>query len=55
MNKKGYMNIYDLIKKSTTSLTLDLFEAEVAHGAIIIDSRKVSEYIDKGIIPGSVW
>ena len=54
MNKEGYANVIELVKKATTPLAFDKFNAEVEKGAIIIDSRKVEDCETVGLIPNSI-
>jgi rhodanese-related sulfurtransferase len=54
LNKQGYENITDIIKRGTQAFTPDVFETVASEtGALILDTRK-AEVFAKGFIPNSI-
>jgi glyoxylase-like metal-dependent hydrolase (beta-lactamase superfamily II)/rhodanese-related sulfurtransferase len=54
LNKTGYQCIDDIIKKGTTPLSVEAFEAANAEtDALLLDTRNEADFV-KGFIPGSV-
>jgi glyoxylase-like metal-dependent hydrolase (beta-lactamase superfamily II)/rhodanese-related sulfurtransferase len=54
MNQLGYDSYDDVLLKGNRSLTLDEFNSEVENGALILDVRTQSEFI-QGFIPNSLF
>ena len=53
INKTGYDSIDDVLERGQKALSLEQFEAEVANGALILDTRHSRTFIT-GFIPGSM-
>lgn len=54
MNKNGYANIDTVLENGSSALSLDDFNTEISHGAIILDVRPQKEFI-QGFIPNSLF
>ncbi|MCT4624900.1 MAG: rhodanese-like domain-containing protein, partial [Schleiferiaceae bacterium] len=54
MNKMGYENIDEVMERGVKALDVEAFKAEVANGAIILDTRKPAEFV-KSFIPKSLF
>jgi glyoxylase-like metal-dependent hydrolase (beta-lactamase superfamily II)/rhodanese-related sulfurtransferase len=53
INREGYDNIDDIIRKGTERLSIEEFKNLVDHNAIILDTRN-SDKFTKGFVPGSI-
>lgn len=53
INKNGYTTIDTIITRNTRNLTVQEFKAEVAAGALILDTRSADDF-EKGFISGSL-
>lgn len=53
INKNGYDNIEDVMKRNMKALTPDEVKKEIANGALVLDTRS-SDLFAKGFIKGSV-
>ena len=54
LNKKGYESFDDVLAKGSKELTLSEFQSEAKSGALILDVRHQSEFIN-GFIPDSLF
>ncbi|MFZ5554730.1 MAG: MBL fold metallo-hydrolase [Bacteroidota bacterium] len=54
LNKSGYDSIDEVMQRGVKALTLDEFAQEVAHGALILDTRNKTLFAQE-FIPGSVF
>jgi glyoxylase-like metal-dependent hydrolase (beta-lactamase superfamily II)/rhodanese-related sulfurtransferase len=54
INKTGYESLDHIKSEGLKPLTLDEFEAHIANGALILDTRNNKEF-PKGFIPGSIF
>ncbi|MCH2228989.1 MAG: MBL fold metallo-hydrolase [Crocinitomicaceae bacterium] len=54
MNKMGYDSFDDVLSKGNKSLSIEEFNREVKDGALILDVRPQSDFID-GFIPNSLF
>ena len=55
MNKTGYDNIDDVLKKGSVALDIETFEAMANHeGALVLDTRHQDDFV-KGFIPNSIF
>jgi len=53
LNKEGYDNIDDVLKKNTKALTVAEFAAEMAKGALVLDVRSADDF-EKGFVPTAI-
>lgn len=53
LNKTGYASIDEVMKSAQNGLTLDQFNAQVDAGALVLDTRHQSQFVE-GFIPGSI-
>jgi hydroxyacylglutathione hydrolase len=53
INKNGYDNIEEVMKRNLQPLTLEQFKIETASGALILDTR-IPDNFEKGFIKGSL-
>ena len=53
INKEGYDNIDELVAKGTKDLSIDEFKDLVRQDAIIVDTRKATDFTN-GFVPGSL-
>ena len=53
LNKTGYASIDEVMKSADNSLSLEEFNAKVDAGALILDTRHQSQFVE-GFIPGSM-
>lgn len=53
LNKSGYQSIDKVMESAERSLTLDQFNAQIEAGALVIDTRHQSKFVE-GFIPGSL-
>jgi hydroxyacylglutathione hydrolase len=53
LNKEGYDNIDDVLKKNTKALTVTEFETEMAKGALVLDVRSADDF-EKGFVPTAI-
>jgi hydroxyacylglutathione hydrolase len=53
LNKEGYDNIDDVLKKNTKALTVTEFETEMAKGALVLDVRSADDF-EKGFVPKAI-
>jgi len=53
LNKEGYDNIDDVLKKNTKALTVTEFAAEMAKGALVLDVRSADDF-EKGFVPTAI-
>jgi glyoxylase-like metal-dependent hydrolase (beta-lactamase superfamily II)/rhodanese-related sulfurtransferase len=54
MNKAGYESIDTVLERGTHALDVAHFKAEIAKGAIVLDTRK-EKYFESAHIPGSLF
>ncbi len=55
MNKTGYDNIDDVLKKGSVALDIETFEAMANHeGAMVLDTRHQTDFV-KGFVPNSIF
>ncbi len=54
LNKSGYDNVNEVVSKGNTPLSLEDFKAEIANGALVLDTRK-PQVFNKGFVPGSLF
>lgn len=53
INKEGYDNIDDVIRKNKNPLTVDAFKKEFNSNTVVLDTRNPDDF-EKGFIPGSI-
>jgi hydroxyacylglutathione hydrolase len=53
LNKNGYTQYDEIVKKGITPLTVSEFEDYMAKGAVVIDSR-IPDFFELGFIPGAI-
>lgn len=53
LNKEGYDNIDDVLKKNTKALTVAEFAAEMSKGALVLDVRSADDF-EKGFVPTAI-
>lgn len=53
INKQGYSNIEEVVKRNSVPLSLTEVENLIAQGSMVLDTRITDEF-EKGFIPGSV-
>ena len=53
INKNGYENIDEVMKRNTLALSVADCKKEIAKGALVLDTRKADDF-EKGFIKGSV-
>ena len=53
LNKKGYANIDDVLKKNTKALSVAEFELQINNGALVLDVRSPDDF-EKGFVPNAI-
>jgi hydroxyacylglutathione hydrolase len=53
LNKEGYSNIEDVLKKNTKGLSVSEFEAQMNAGALVLDVRSPDDF-EKGFVPNAI-
>jgi glyoxylase-like metal-dependent hydrolase (beta-lactamase superfamily II)/rhodanese-related sulfurtransferase len=53
LNKKGYANIDDVLKKNTKALSVSEFESQINGGALVLDVRSSDDF-EKGFVPDAI-
>lgn len=53
INKEGYDSLQDVLAKGMNPLSIEEFKGEMKSGAVILDTRKATEFT-RGFIPGSI-
>jgi glyoxylase-like metal-dependent hydrolase (beta-lactamase superfamily II)/rhodanese-related sulfurtransferase len=53
LNKKGYDNIDEVLKKNTKGLSVSEFEAQINNGALVLDVRSPDDF-EKGFVPNAI-
>ena len=54
MNKTGYDNLEDVVRKGSKALSVSEFKQKIADGALVLDVRTQADFI-KGFIPNSLF
>jgi hydroxyacylglutathione hydrolase len=54
MNKKNTDDLSEVLKRSLNPLTVRQVQDLIAQGAIVVDCRDIKEFLQTGIVPGSV-
>ncbi|MGZ6540181.1 MAG: rhodanese-like domain-containing protein, partial [Bacteroidia bacterium] len=53
LNKQGYSNIDDVLKKNTKALSVAEFESMLNNGALVLDVRSPDDF-EKGFVPNAI-
>ncbi len=53
LNKEGYANIDEVLKKNTKALSVEEMETEISKGALVLDVRSPDDF-EKGFIPNAI-
>jgi hydroxyacylglutathione hydrolase len=53
LNKEGYTNIDDVLKRNTKALSITEFESEIKNGAFVLDVRSTDDF-EKGFVPNAI-
>ena len=53
LNKQGYSNIDDVLKKNTKALSVAEFQAQIENGALVLDVRSPDDF-EKGFVPDAI-
>ena len=53
LNKQGYTNIDDVLKRNTNALSVADFETQMANGAMVLDVRSADDF-EKGFVLNSI-
>ena len=54
LNKQGYINVYDVVSKGNSPLSLEAFKLEMESGALVLDTR-TAQVFNKGFVPNSLF
>jgi rhodanese-related sulfurtransferase len=54
INKQGYDNVDDVIKKNMNAISVEELEREMKEGTLVLDTR-LNHNFEKGFIPGSLF
>ena len=53
INKNGYDNIEEILKRNTIALSVEKAKQAIANGGMVLDTRPVDDF-EKGFIPGAI-
>ena len=53
LNKEGYSNIDEVLKKNTKALSVQEFEMEISKGVLVLDVRSPDDF-EKGFVPAAI-
>ncbi len=53
LNKEGYLSIDEVIRRNSKALSVEEFESEISHGALVLDVRTPDDF-ENGYVPSAI-